>query len=76
MLDVDWDRIDKQYYQEISPPNEHQHVQQRNSTTIEERLSEPSTTATTASVVTPDGTSTSRTSHIKLMQVVKPDGGR
>ncbi|KAK4516915.1 uncharacterized protein ATC70_000242 [Mucor velutinosus] len=73
MLDVDWDRIDKQYYQEVSPPNEH--VQQRHSTTVEERLSEPSTTATSASIVTPDGTSTVRTSHIKLMQVVKPDGG-
>ncbi|KAL9558742.1 hypothetical protein MBANPS3_000728 [Mucor bainieri] len=74
VLDVDWDRIDKQYYQEISPPNEH--VQQRHSTTVvEERLSEPSITGTTTSVVTPDGTSTFKTSHIRLMQVVKPDGG-
>ncbi|KAG1080344.1 hypothetical protein G6F42_023386 [Rhizopus arrhizus] len=73
MLNVDWDRIDKQYYQEISPPNEYV---QRYSTTVEERISEPSTTTTTASVVTPDGTSADKTSHIRLMQVVKPDGGK
>jgi hypothetical protein len=69
MLDVDWDRIDKQYYQEVSPPNEH--AQQRHSTGVEESLSEPSIT----SAVTPDGISTTKVSHIKLMQVVKPDGG-
>lgn len=52
MLDVDWDKIDKEYYKEVEPPHE---FVQRNST-LEERLSEPSTIA---SVITPDVTLTS-----------------
>lgn len=67
MLDVDWDKIDKQYYKEVEPPHE---FVQRNST-LEERLPEPSTIA---SVITPDVTLTSDLSHKRVMQVVKPDG--
>lgn len=68
MLDVDWDKIDKQYYKEVEPPHD---FIQRNST-VGERLSEPSTTP---SVITPDVTLTSDLSHKRVMQIVKPDGG-
>lgn len=68
MLDVDWDKIDKQYYKEVETPHE---FVQRNFA-VEERLSEPSTTA---SVITPDITLTSDLSHKRVMQIIKPDGG-
>ncbi|RCH96338.1 hypothetical protein CU098_005298 [Rhizopus stolonifer] len=79
MLDVDWDKIDSHYYQEVQPPeqflksqppNEYQQAYVSRNSVAGDRVSEPSS----ATVVSPDVRLTEHSPRM-VMHAVKPNGG-